>query len=297
MERIGERLLKRSDFRQREQSVVQDILTHPDIAVFIQQHQLNQETIERSLTKFNEYRQEREKFLSQSPSYAFKGYEPMLAMNEGYADVIYQETKELLAYQSQQAVQDRINLISLPKSYRQVQLKTLEKTKERLEVVSEIVQFVKNYPHHSKGIYLYGDKGIGKSYIMAALVNELAEKRSAKVTMVHYPTFVVDVKNAINTGTVKSEIDALKTAPVLILDDIGAEHSTAWVRDEVLQIILQYRMLEELPTFFTSNYSLTDLEKKLSQGRTGDETWQTQRVIDRIRAVSKELHLLGQNRR
>lgn len=297
MERIGEKLLKRSDFNQREQSVVQDILTDPDIATFIQQYRLDQETIERSLTKFNEYRQGREKFLTQSPQYAFNGYEPILVMNEGYADVIYQETEELLAYQSYQAVQDRINLISLPKSYRQVQLRTLDRTKARLEVMNEIVQFVKHYPHYSKGIYLYGDRGIGKSYIMAALVNELAEKKETSVTMVHYPTFVVDVKNAINTGTVKIEIDSLKTAPVLILDDIGAEHSTAWVRDEVLQIILQYRMLEELPTFFTSNYSLSDLEKKLSQGRTGDETWQTQRVIDRIRAVSKELHLLGENRR
>ena len=38
--------------------------------------------------------------------------------------------------------------------------------------------------------------------------------------------------------------------PVLILDDIGSEMNTQWVRDEVLGPILQFRMLEELPTFF-----------------------------------------------
>lgn len=48
-------------------------------------------------------------------------------------------------------------------------------------------------------------------------------------------------------------------AQVLVLDDIGAEQHSPWVRDDVLQVILQYRMQENLPTFFTSNLSFDDL--------------------------------------
>ena len=113
----------------------------------------------------------------------------------------------------------------------------------------------------------------------------------------HCPSFTIDVKNAINTGTVKEEIDAVKTADILILDDIGAEQSTSWIRDEVLQVILQYRMLEELPTFFTSNYSFKDLEAKLANIKGSDETWQAKRVMERIRYLAKEIHLEGENRR
>lgn len=80
-------------------------------------------------------------------------------------------------------------------------------------------------------------------------------------TLLHFPSFAIDVKNAISNGSVKEEIDAVKNVPVLILDDIGAEQATSWVRDEVLQVILQYRMLEELPTFFTSNYRFADLDE------------------------------------
>ena len=69
----------------------------------------------------------------------------------------------------------------------------------------------------------------------------------------HYPSFVIDVKNAIGDGNVKTLVDELKLSEVLILDDIGAEQSTAWVRDEILQVILQYRMQENLPTFFRCN--------------------------------------------
>ena len=116
-------------------------------------------------------------------------------------------------------------------------------------------------------------------------------------TIIHYPSFTIDVKNGIKDGSVKEQIDAVKQAEVLVLDDIGAEQFSSWIRDDVLQVILQHRMIEELPTFFTSNYSFADLEAKLSNGRQGDETWQAKRVMERIRFLAKEIHLKGVNRR
>ena len=64
-------------------------------------------------------------------------------------------------------------------------------------------------------------------------------------------------------------VDDIKLAEVLVLDDIGAEQSTPWVRDEILQVILQYRMQEDLPTFFTSNFNFQDLENILPKERMG----------------------------
>lgn len=34
-----------------------------------------------------------------------------------------------------------------------------------------------------------------------------------------------------------------------MIDDIGAESMTSWIRDDVLSVILQYRMQEQLVTF------------------------------------------------
>ena len=90
---------------------------------------------------------------------------------------------------------------------------------------------------------------MGKSFMVAALAHDLSEKRGVSSTLLHYPSFVIDVKNAIGDGNVKTLVDEIKLSEVLILDDIGAEQSTAWVRDEILQVILQYRMQENLPTF------------------------------------------------
>ena len=139
--------------------------------------------------------------------------------------------------------------------------------------------------------------GVGKSCMLAAMAHELSETKKVATTIIHYPSFTIDVKNGIKDGSVKEQIDAVKQAEVLVLDDIGAEQFSSWIRDDVLQVILQHRMIEELPTFFTSNYSFADLEAKLSNGRQGDETWQAKRVMERIRFLAKEVHLKGVNRR
>lgn len=279
--------------------MIQAILSDQAIIDFIAAHHLTQEQVQISLPKFNQYLLERERFESKDQAYVAKGYQPLLVMNEGYADVSYLETKELKEAQKKQAVSDRINVISLPRSYKNISFDDINLDDvKRLDVFKMIADFVEHYPSPGqKGLYLYGDMGIGKSYLMAAMAYELSKKREAKTTLLHFPSFAIDVKNAINTGTVKEEIDAVKKTDILILDDIGAEQSTSWIRDEVLQVILQYRMLEELPTFFTSNYSFKDLEAKLANIKGSDESWQAKRVLERIRYLAKEIHLEGENRR
>ena len=258
--------------RQVDTDWVQAILSDPQVAEFITSHQLTQHEINITLSKFNQFLLERRKYETNDATYHAKGYRPILVMNEGYADVTYQETKELIEAQKAQAITKNINLVNLPKSYKNITFRDIDPTASKLAVLNILVDFVEQYPKEGQqGLYLYGDMGIGKSYFMAALAHEMSVLGVA-TTMVHFPSYVLDVKNAISTGTVKEMVDAIKLAPVLILDDIGAEQATSWVRDEVLQVILQYRMTENLPTFFTSNYSFLDLEAKWANIKGNDET-------------------------
>lgn len=300
MEKVGQTLLRGNHLqRVNTDDLMKAILADPDVASFIRTHQLTQDEISKSLPKFNQFRNERAKFLSGDASYVAKGYQPILTMNEGYADVSYQETAALKLAQERQEIASRIHLVNLPKSYKNITFEDIHLDDvKRVDVFQSLAEFVANYPSdNQKGLYLYGDMGIGKSFLLAAMAHELAEKKSVSTTMLHFPSFSLDIKNAINTGTVKEEVDAVKQAQVLVIDDIGADQTTAWIRDDVLQVILQHRMLEELPTFFTSNYNFSDLEKKLSQGKSGDESWQAKRVMERIRFLAKEIHLKGENRR
>ena len=298
MESVGD-VLKRQPSRFHYQDLVQKIMKDPDVAAFIQQKSLTPEELNRSISKFNQYITERDKFLRGDTDYIAKGYKPILVMNHGYADVSYEETPELIAAEKEAAIKNRLKLINLPASLRKASLAQVDLDDlGRLPVFEKLLAFVEQYPTIRKGLYLYGDFGVGKSFMVAALAHDLSEKRGVSSTLLHYPSFVIDVKNAIGDGNVKTLVDELKLSEVLILDDIGAEQSTAWVRDEILQVILQYRMQEDLPTFFTSNFNFDDLEQHFAKGKHGnDETWEARRVMERIRYLAEETRLEGVNRR
>lgn len=300
MERVGQSLNRTGHHGSGNATdLTKQILADSRVASFIQEHSLSQDEIKRSLPKFNQFLVECRKVKEGDVSYIAKGYEPILTMNEGYADVTYKETRQLKEQQEQQAIAKRINLVSLPQSYRKITFADIALDDvARVDTFESLVDFVANYPSpDQKGLYIYGDMGVGKSFMLAAMAHELSETKKVVTTIIHYPSFTIDVKNGIKDGSVKEQIDAVKQAEVLVLDDIGAEQFSSWIRDDVLQVILQHRMIEELPTFFTSNYSFADLEAKLSNGRQGDETWQAKRVMERIRFLAKEVHLKGVNRR
>ena len=298
MESVGD-VLKRQPSRFHYQDLVQKIMKDPDVAAFIQQESLTPEELNRSISKFNQYITERDKFLRGDTDYIAKGYKPILVMNHGYADVSYEETPELIAAEKEAAIKNRLKLINLPASLKQASLAQVDLDDlGRLPVFEKLLAFVEQYPTIRKGLYLYGDFGVGKSFMVAALAHDLSEKRGVSSTLLHYPSFVIDVKNAISDGNVKTLVDEIKLSEVLILDDIGAEQSTAWIRDEILQVILQYRMQENLPTFFTSNFNFEELEQHFAKGKHGnDETWEARRVMERIRYLAEETRLEGVNRR
>lgn len=280
------------------QQLYQEIVSDTEVAAFIKKEGLTQKEITLSISKFLEYISQRDLFVKQDEAYIAKGYQPVLVMNEGYADVSYLETEELVEYRRLEAIKNRIQLINMPASLKNVTVADIDKNDEnRVEVMLAITDFVKRFEEKPKALYIYGNFGIGKSYLMAYLANLLSKTYLQSTTMLHYPTFVVDIKNAIRDGSVKERIDEIKLAQVLVLDDIGAEQHSPWVRDDVLQVILQYRMQENLPTFFTSNFSFDDLERHFASGKSGDETWQAKRVMERIRYLARDLHLKGNNRR
>lgn len=299
MEKIGETLSNKNPARQfNYEELVRQIVEDPDVAAFIQQEKLSQSEISRSISKFNQYISERNRFLLGDEAYIAKGYKPILIKNTGYADVSYEETPELVEQQKNEAIKSRLNLINLPSSLKEASLAQVDLDDVgRYKAFELLTNFVADYPNYKKAIYLYGDFGVGKSYMMAALAHDLSEKRSVSTTLLHYPSFVLDVKNAISSGLVKEKIDEVKVAQVLILDDIGAEQSSPWMRDEILQVILQHRMQENLPTFFTSNFNFADLERHFATSKNGDETWQARRVMERIKFLAEEVRLEGENRR
>jgi len=88
MEKIGETLSHKNPARQfNYEELVRQIVEDPDVAAFIKQEKLSQSEISRSISKFNQYISERNRFLLEDEAYIAKGYKPILIKNAGYADV------------------------------------------------------------------------------------------------------------------------------------------------------------------------------------------------------------------
>ena len=168
---------------------------------------------------------------------------------------------------------------------------------KRKEVIKWITEFDKNYPNNKKGLYLHGSFGSGKTYLIAALLNELS-KRDYKVIMIYYPELLNKLKSTFDTNESFSELfNDVKNCDILLLDDIGAETVTNWSRDEILGTLLQYRMEHNLSTFFTSNLDLNELEMHLGLVKNNMDKVKARRIIERIKQLTYDMELISKNRR
>lgn len=164
--------------------------------------------------------------------------------------------------------------------------------KKAIQVTREIASG-ENY----RGLYVHGEFGIGKSYILGCIANELKEK-SVSSMIVYVPEILRDLKAGFKDGTTDEKYRTFKEAEVLILDDLGAEDVTPWTRDEIITGLLHYRMVENKPTFISSNFSINDLEYRYSMTKeNGREETKARRMTERIRALCEEFELTGKNYR
>ena len=193
----------------------------------------------------------------------------------------------------------RNNIISfdMPKEIVNASMKDIyTDDKNRLETIKWLTTFIKKIENNekSKGLFLTGNFGCGKTYVVAACFNELA-KKGKKVASLYYPEFLRSLKERFSDDY-REIFDKVKKCDLLLIDDIGAESVTSWNRDEVLGTILQYRMQEALPTFFTSNLSIKELEVHLA-GNDSEGKIKARRIIERIKYLTDNITMIAENRR
>ena len=186
----------------------------------------------------------------------------------------------------------------MPKELKDASFKNIYKDdKSRLPILKYFKEFMDHYNDEKKpkGLFLTGSFGSGKTYLMAALFNEMAKKGVSGI-LVYYPELLRGLKAGFSSDY-KEQYEEIKNTPLLLLDDIGAENTTNWSRDEVLGPLLQFRMDNHLPTFFTSNLTLSELEKALAITTSGVDKLKARRIVERIKQLTETLELISKNRR
>jgi primosomal protein DnaI len=308
MERINDTLKRLSvneNFQKKYEEMRQGILKNEEVRSFLLEHEdeLTSDMIEKNLTKLHEYANQ-SKQCDKCPSLGgcinlMKGYNPELLISRGSIEIHYDKCPRKAMEDEKKKNEKLIQSLYVPKDILRASFYEMEKDGERTDAIQKALSFVLNYKEDTtnKGLYFHGQFGVGKSYLLGAIANELAEKQIPSM-IVYVPELFRELKSSIGDSTLNEKLEAIKKEPVLMLDDIGAETMSSWVRDEILGPILQFRMLDNLPTFFTSNYDFEGLEHHLTYSQRGEEEkLKARRIMERIKYLSEPVRVSGKNRR
>src|SRR5437762_4908979 len=116
--------------------------------------------------------------------------------------------------------------------------------------------FVRDYPGSAeKGLLLMGPSGVGKTHLAVASLKELLRRGHAGI-FCDYRELLKEIQASYNPASESTEmgiLEPIRTAEILVLDDLGASKPSAWVLD-IIGLVLNARYNEKRVTILTTNY-------------------------------------------
>lgn len=189
---------------------------------------------------------------------------------------------------------DKLKMNSLmDKKFEQCTFKNWQMDTSNKKMYELGINYTKNWHQMKKdniGFILYGGVGIGKTYLVSCIANNLLEQyipviiTSSIALLGRYKQAYMDKQAEV---TITSN---LQQADLLIIDDLGAENDTTWVKEKIYEII-DSRYRDSKPTIITTNLTLQQLQEKL----TGDDG--VTRTYDRLLEMCYPIRLQGKSRR
>jgi primosomal protein DnaI len=285
-----------------------EIIADPRVKEFLNNHQeIGAEQVENGLNELYQYKEQWHNCdncpgLEACPN-LMQGYQPQLEIHRRQIHLSYHSCPLKRKDDERKRHASFMKSLYLPKEMLSVTFDDFrEDHPTRVQAFAKALEFCSAATpgEDGKGLYIHGPFGVGKTFLVSAIANELADQE-VETMLVYTPDFLRELKSGIADGSYQDKLDNVKRAPVLILDDIGAETMTPWVRDEVLGALLQFRMMEKLPTVFTSNFDLEELEMHMASTQRGGtekiDKLKAKRIMERIRYLNTPLPMSGDNKR
>lgn len=143
-------------------------------------------------------------------------------------------------------------------------------------------QFVKNYPVQDVGLLYIGPCGVGKTHLAIATVQELIKEKKARCYFIDFRDLIRKIQSTYSPDSPLTDSDIFSQIfqqEVLVLDELGAKRTTAWVEETIFYII-NNRYNNQKLTIFTSNY--LDQEEEEEDNRESFFKRRGDSLVDRI---------------
>lgn len=312
MESIGKHLegwKEKVGFKEKYEQTKKELMNDPLVQKIMEEFELNEKNIGPYLTEIENVRVSHENCKGctglNECSNKMRGHK-VLIKKHNRAPVFFNKPCGFMEEENNRRKQQKmIQSYFVSEELRDISFKDIEvgsNEKKRYKIKNFLAKYAKEVEPGKDGVglYLYGWFGSGKTFMMWALINFLSKNRGISSIIVYVPDFVREIKSSIGNKEINIEdkIKSLKEIPILVLDDIGSDSLSPWVRDEVIAPLLQHRVNAKLPTLYTSNNNLNDLRDFFAYtSANGKEYTKADRIMQRIENYCNILHTEDRNRR
>ncbi|MBN1439241.1 MAG: ATP-binding protein [Anaerolineales bacterium] len=136
---------------------------------------------------------------------------------------------------------------------------------EDLKNLKKSVEYAKQMAKNPRGwLVLMGEHGCGKTHLAAAIANE-REQNGFPALFVVVPDLLDHLRSTFNPTSLVSydrAFEDIRTAHLLVLDDLGSQNTTPWAREKLFQL-LNHRYVAELATVITTTSNLHEIDASI----------------------------------
>jgi DNA replication protein DnaC len=144
-------------------------------------------------------------------------------------------------------------------------LRTGELTAEERENLEQALSLARAFAEDPSGWLVFsGTYGCGKTHLAAAIANLQTVRGRPAPMFVVVPDLLDHLRatfSPTSTTTLDRVFEQVRTAPLLVLDDLGTESATPWAREKLFQLF-NYRYAARLSTVITTSINLKDLDER-----------------------------------
>ncbi|MCI5700098.1 MAG: ATP-binding protein [Lachnospiraceae bacterium] len=150
------------------------------------------------------------------------------------------------------------------------------------DAVAKARQFINNFDRRFQNLFLYGNTGVGKTFLSHCIAKELIDQAHCVIYFSAFDLFDKLAKNTFRreSGIADTQNDILE-CDLLIIDDLGTELTNSFVASALFQCINE-RIMRKKSTIISTNLSLDQFSDTYSE-----------RIFSRITSHYTMIKLIG----